>query len=87
MGSPVPSNDQDIIERFAKIFQSKDKSEDVENTISEGDLDIIAGRATQGLDEAHFEYLKKDKKFAWVMGGGLMDPLLTTSFGWCWQST
>jgi hypothetical protein len=79
MANVVAPDDNNIIERFTKIFQSKDKSDDSENTISEKDLDMIAGRASQGSNEADFEYLQKDKKFAWVMGGDGLNLFLKQS--------
>ncbi|UJR34677.1 hypothetical protein I4U23_027454 [Adineta vaga] len=79
MEKQITSNDENIIERFTKIFQSKNKSNDGENTMSEKDLDMIAGRASQGENEADFEYLQRNKKFAWVMGGDGLNLFLKHS--------
>ena len=79
MANRIASNNEDIIERYANIFQSKNKSGDGEDTMSEEDLNKIAGRASQGWNEAGFEYLQKDKKFAWVIGGDGLDLFLKQS--------
>jgi hypothetical protein len=71
MANLVASDSDSIIQTFTKIFYSKDKQDDANNSIKEGDLQQIAGRVTRGSEEAHFEYLQKDigaRKFAWVMG-------------------
>jgi hypothetical protein len=71
MANLFAADDNNIIERFSKIFGSKHQADDVNSTINEEDLNQLAGRVTQGSNEADFEYLQKntDKKFAWVMGG------------------
>jgi hypothetical protein len=70
----VAAPDSNItIETFAKIFETKDKQDDVISTIKEEHLRQITGRVTCGSKEADFEYLQKHsggaRKFAWVMGG------------------
>ena len=72
MVTAVASDNDSIIQRFTKIFYSKDKQDDVNDSIKEEDLQEIGGRVTRSSEEAHFEYLQKDidaKKFGWVMGG------------------
>ncbi|CAF1410371.1 unnamed protein product [Adineta ricciae] len=79
MANQIISDDENIIERFTKIFQSKHKSDNGENTMSEEDLDMMAGRVSQGSNEVDFEYLQKRKKFAWVMGGDGLNLFLKQS--------
>jgi hypothetical protein len=81
MANVIASDDNNIIERFAKIFETKHKQDDVNSTINENDLNQIAGRVTQGSNEADFEYLQKntDKKFAWLMGGDGLNLFLKQS--------
>lgn len=71
MANMVSSDNGTIIETFAKVFQNKDKQDDVNDTINEEYLQEIVGRVTEGSEEAHFQYLDKDvgaKQFPWVMG-------------------
>jgi hypothetical protein len=73
MANMVAPDSNITIETFAKIFETKDKQDDVISTIKEEHLRQITGRVTCGSKEADFEYLQKNsggtRKFAWVMGG------------------
>ena len=81
MANSVVTSDENIIEKFANIFQWKNDNSDgvCEQVLSEKELDMIAGRATQGLTDVDFENLQKDKKFAWVLGGDGLDLFLKKS--------
>jgi hypothetical protein len=71
MANVVATDSNTIIQTFVKIFDTKDKQDQANDTIKEEHLQQIAGRVTRGSNEADFEYLQKDigaKKFAWVMG-------------------
>jgi len=50
----VSSDNSNIIETVAKIFQNKGRQDDVSDTIKEEDLQEIAGRVTKGSEEAYF---------------------------------
>jgi hypothetical protein len=79
MANLVAADDKNIIERFSEIFERKDQADNINSTINEENLNQLAGRASQGSNEADFEYLKKDKKFAWVMGGDGLNLFLKQS--------
>jgi hypothetical protein len=82
MANVVAPDGNNIIQTFAKIFETKHKQDDANVTIKEEDLQQIAGRVTQGSNEADFEYLQKSrgaKKFAWVMGGDGLNLFLKQS--------
>lgn len=62
----------DIIEKYAYFLERKGKEGYGNCPIPEEDLQGLAGRASQGSTEEHFEYLQKiwmSRKFAWVLGG------------------
>ncbi len=70
MANLIAPDSNTTIQTFAKIFEANQKQIGADNTITEEDLRQIAGRATCGSNEAHFEYLQRNhhgKKFAWVM--------------------
>ena len=72
MANVVAPDGNNIIQTFAKTFETKHKQDHVNNTISEEHLEQLAGRVIQGSSEEYFEYLQgkmNAKKFAWVMGG------------------
>ncbi len=75
----VVADDNNIIERFSKIFEKKDQADDSNGTINEEDLNQLVGHLSQGLNEADFEYLQSDKKFGWVMGGDGLNLFLKQS--------
>jgi hypothetical protein len=82
MTNVVASDSNINIEIFAKLFETKHKQDDANITIKEEHLRQIAGRVTQGSNEADFEYLQKDKsakKFAWVMSGDGLNLFLKQS--------
>ena len=72
MANVVTPNGSNIIQTFAKTFETKHKQDHANNTIKEEHLQQLAGRVAQGSSEEYFEYLQgntNEKKFAWVMGG------------------
>lgn len=79
MTNLIAADDKNIIERFSEIFKKKDQPDDIHCTISEEDLNQLAGRASQGSDEAYFEYLQGVRRFAWVMGGDGLSLFLKQS--------
>jgi hypothetical protein len=82
MANTIAPDGNNIIQTFAKIFETRHKEDDANGTIKEEHLQQIVGRVTQGSNEADFEYLQKNraaKKFAWVMGGGGLNLFLKQS--------
>ena len=68
----VALEDVDIIQKYAYFLERKGKEGYGSSPIPEEHLQEIAGRASQGSTEEHFEYLQKiwmGRKFAWVMSG------------------
>lgn len=72
MTTSIVSDDDDAIETFTKLFESKRNRGDIDGKMKIEQLRKMAGRVTRGSTEADFQYLQKDtpsvKKFAWIMG-------------------
>lgn len=83
MANEVVFDSDSAIDLYTKIFNNKDKINNMTVLMSNEQLRQMAGRVTRGIKETDFEFLQKDgpmvKKFAWVMGDDGLSSFLKQS--------
>ena len=80
MANLVAVDDQNVIERFSQIFETRGQADDGNNIMDEEDLNQLVGHVVQGSDETGFDYLNNPrKKVSWVVGGDGLSLFLKQS--------